>query len=195
MNTKGLIVTGTGRYFDYNNINKDNIHIDDIINSLSRINRFIGHSHRAYSVSEHTIYCYAMSKEAGFSDREKLLVLLHDFPEAYIGDFPSPLKDMLPELSNIEEKIELALYNHLNIKPPTKEEYNKIKSIDITMLLVEMKYLTHHNYKIDDSKIKIYREFLDDSKFELSDVSPTEKSLNVVLRSIFNSLLELNKRG
>lgn len=165
------IVTNTGNIFSYENIENNNINIEDILHSLPRINRFVGHSIRPYSVGEHTLLCYYMAKEKGYSTREQLLTFIHDFAEAYVGDCPAPLKKMLPEFRNIEEKVELEIYKYLGIKPPTKEEIQLVKSIDITMLLIEMKYLTLHEYKNYDifDNADIYEEFLIDSKFKISD--------------------------
>lgn len=162
------IKTYQGIAFDYTNPTKEMINETDIIYALSRINRFVGHSKRAYSVAEHSILCLNMANHLGYTDREKFLVLIHDFTEAYVGDCPAPLKRMLPEFSFIEEKVENAIYEYLGIEPPTAEEYEKIKVIDLTALVVEMRDLTDHDYtefydRIDMDLINRYCISVDES--------------------------------
>lgn len=147
------LVTYTGKTIDYSNVTKEDIEIEDILYSLSRINRFVGHSVRPYSVLEHSIVCYFMAVSLGYSKREQLLCLIHDFPEAYVGDCPSPLKSLLPEFSIIEERIETAIFNKLDIEIPTKDEIKKIKTVDLTSLYCEMRDLTYHNQKVVDESL------------------------------------------
>lgn len=200
--SKKVIVTESGRYFDYTDINKDNIFIDDIISSLSKLNRFVGHSIRPYSVGEHSLLCYEMARLKGYSVREQLLVLIHDFAEAYVGDCPAPLKDLLPDFETIEDKVDEAIFEHLGIAPPTKEEYIKVKNVDITMLLFEMKNLTYHNYKeyTPSDGIEIYHEFLDYNfnVFNLSSnafrfYSHYDKAVTEIMKEVFENLMKLYK--
>jgi 5'-deoxynucleotidase YfbR-like HD superfamily hydrolase len=183
-----MLVTYTGKKFDYNNITKDSICIEDIIHSLPRINRFIGHSTRAYTDAEHLLLCLVMAEKLGYSPRLKLLTFIHDFPEAYTGDFPTPLKKLMPELKELEKKIEKALYEHLEIEPPTEVEHQLVKRIDNTMLVIEMRDLTLHDYEIyiNDST---YLELLDDDDFKIGLVGYDEKQLQNMLSEIFNSLI------
>src|SRR5690606_41714301 len=90
---------------------------------------------------------YFLAEELGYTDREKLLVLIHDFTEAYCGDVNTELKKRLPEYGKIEREIELAIYDHFEIEPPSKEEEFKIKVADYTMLAIEMRDLTHHDHR------------------------------------------------
>lgn len=191
------IITHTGRYFSYDNISEDNIHIDDIIHSLPRINRFVGHSIRPYSVGEHSIYCYLMSKHLGYTNREQLLVLMHDFTEAYIGDCPSPLKKYIPEFNEIEDRVENAIYKSLKIDMPTQEEVAKIKDIDITMLMIEMIQLTNHKHIQLNSGLgqrnKIYTEFFTDFDFALKH-NKYSKSINYD-KDVYNDLNNMFKEA
>ncbi|MER2006522.1 MAG: hypothetical protein ABS939_03640 [Psychrobacillus sp.] len=184
-----MLVTYTGKDFDYNNITKESICIDDIIHSLTRINRFIGHSKRAYTVAEHLFLCVIMAGELGYSAREKLLVLTHDFPEAYTGDCPTPLKQLLPEFKVIESKIEKALYEHLGIAPPTEEEHLKVKRIDNTMLVIEMRDMTLHDYSKYINELT-HVELLDDIGFKVWENGYSEKQLQRFLHQEFSELME-----
>ena len=65
----------------------DEIHIEDIAASLSKLCRFNGHTSEFYSVAEHCCYvCDILPPEL------KLAGLLHDASEAYLCDIPRPLK-------------------------------------------------------------------------------------------------------
>ncbi|QPK89703.1 hypothetical protein IEN91_04440 [Bacillus velezensis] len=141
------LVTYSGIEFNHLNPTKEMINIDDIVTALHRLNRFVGHSSRAYNVAEHSFNCFRMAGLLGYSDREKFLTLIHDFTEAYVGDCPTPLKMLLPDFSAIEKKVELAIYDYLDISPPTEEEETKIKVVDLTMLAIEMRDLTHHDWR------------------------------------------------
>lgn len=181
------LMTYTGRVFDYNNITKDSINIDDILLSLPRLNRFVGHSSRAYSVGEHSIYCALMAKELGYSPREQFLTFIHDFTEPYVSDCPAPLKNMLPQFKEIEAQVEAVIYEYFGIEPPTEEEHIKIKKVDLTMLAVEMKYLTLHDYKSFMSDFT-YNEFVENSNFDLTKNNPSEEEVRSGMKIVFDEL-------
>jgi len=184
--------TYTGRIFDFGNINKDNVHIDDILLSLPRLNRFVGHSSRAYSVGEHTLFCYLMAKKLGYSTRETLLTFIHDFTEAYVSDCPAPLKRLLPQFEHYEAQVELAICEYLGIEPPTEEEHLKVKRIDLTILVVEMRDLTLHDYEHFLNEYT-YDEMLEDDDFKLSETVMGEDSIRITLKVIFDDLMKKYK--
>ena len=160
------IVTTSGRYFDFKNINSESIHIKDICHALPKVNRFTGHSTVPWSVGVHSLACYQMAKDLGYSVREQLLVLIHDFTEAYVGDVASPLKYLLPDYIAIEKQVETAIYEHLRIDPPNDEECAKIKKIDLTLLMLEMRYFTNHDYTQFMNE-DTFTEFIDNERYDL----------------------------
>lgn len=183
------LVTYKGIEFDYINPTPEMIDVEDIIRSISRLNRFVGHSTRAYSVGEHTYFCLVMAELLGYSYREQLLVFLHDFTEAYVSDCPAPLKKFLPEFAVIEERVEHAIYKHVGIAPPTQEEYAKIKSIDLSMLVIEMRDLTVHsweNFIFDNT----HTEILDHPELYIDKEGfISERLLRDVLHECYEDLL------
>ena len=183
------LTTYTGKTFDFNNITKESIDITDIIRSLPRLNRFVGHSSRAYSVAEHTILCTIMAFKLGYSRREQFLTFIHDFTEAYCGDCPAPLKEFLPQFKQIEKKVEHAILDYFGIDYPTEEEHWKIKRIDRTMLVIEMKEMTLHSHEkfIDDTT---YTEMLEHVDLQINHKEPNEEVLNESLLSLLETLLE-----
>lgn len=176
-----MFVTYTGKLFDYNNITKESICIDDIFHSLSRINRFIGHSKRPYTVAEHLLRCLDMANDLEYSPRIKLLTFVHDFAEAYTGDCPTPLKDLLPEFRVIEKNVETALYEFLEIEPPTEEEHLLVKRIDNTMLVIEMRDLTLHDHTVYISDLT-YMENIESGEYDIKDdLNLSEETLQLLL--------------
>lgn len=187
-----MLVTYTGKIFDYDNITADSICLDDIIHAICKLNRFVGHSSRPYTVGEHTYYCLLMAEKLGFNTKQKLQVLMHDFSEAYVGDCPSPLKKHLKDFKTIEKKVEKAIWEHFGLPLPTEEEHKLIKRVDLTMLVIEMRDLTHHDYRYFITE-NTYLEILEDEDFNLRKNNVPEK-LEDILFSSFHKLMDENKK-
>ena len=79
----------------------------DVAHALARVNRFGGHTTRPLSVAQHSlIVAEIMASGLGVANPTLLLQgLVHDAPEAYVGDLPSPLKALLPEYQEIEARV------------------------------------------------------------------------------------------
>lgn len=82
--------------------------IEDIAHALANICRWTGHTSRFYSVAEHCIRAAAIAPPEC-----KLHVLMHDATEAYLGDVATPLKQLLPEYSHLEEVHDFWVYKWL----------------------------------------------------------------------------------
>lgn len=92
----GWIQTYTGRVFWPLDPHPKDFCIEDIAHALSRICRFAGHTKRFYSVAQHSVF---VARRCGF------VGLMHDFPEAYIGDMARPLKDFMPSFKTVEKRV------------------------------------------------------------------------------------------
>lgn len=109
----GWIQTFTGKQFWPMEPNPDSISIIDIATSLSRINRFTGHTTFPYSVSQHSIYVsHILHKE------DQKWGLLHDAHEAYVNDMVSPVKKYFPLYQEIETKLMQAVAERFNLQWP-----------------------------------------------------------------------------
>lgn len=185
-----MLVTYTGKVFDFNDINKDSICITDVIHSLPHINRFLGHSSRPYSVGEHTYLGLVMAEELGYTALQRLHWFKHDFTEAYVGDCPTPLKRLLTEFKVIEHKVEKAIEEHLGLEPLTVEEEELVKRIDNTLLVLEMRDLTLHDYtKFIDSHT--YTDILDDRFYKINkNHGMSTFDLKQLLQSSFDKLIK-----
>ncbi len=111
------------------------IDIDDIAYSLSRTNRFGGHTSRSYSVAEHCILGVGQSLP-----ENQLAFLLHDASEAYLGDIAGPLKRsaVFAEYRALEERWQAAICNRYGLRGDAK----KVHETDKRMLVTEQRDLT-----------------------------------------------------
>jgi len=123
------IQTYTGRVVDPFNLKPEDIDIEDICYSISRICRFGGHCLRFYSVAEHSVYVSEF-----VSDENKLWGLLHDASEAYFGDLPRPIKRAIPGYQEAEMKAQQVIAEKFGLPYPIPEE---VKDIDTRLLLSE----------------------------------------------------------
>ncbi len=85
------IETYLGGYLDYLDPRAEDIELADIARGLAHTCRFAGQTTRFYSVAEHAIYVRNLVIAAGHPELA-LAALHHDSHEAYLGDWPTPLK-------------------------------------------------------------------------------------------------------
>lgn len=134
------ILTADGHYFDFIEPQRHTITLNAIARGLANTCRFGGQCERFYSVAEHSIWVSKLVP-AEFAD----IGLLHDAAEAFIGDVPKPLKEMLPDYKEVERRIEAAVFGSFGFTslPPA------IKVADMTMLATEQRYLmaNHDDWK------------------------------------------------
>lgn len=122
------IRTYTGKEFDFFNLNEDMICIEDIAHSLSHQCRFGGHTKHFYSIAQHSMW---MAKQA---DINQLECLMHDSTEAYLLDVPTPIKRLLPQYKDYENKLHEVISKKFNLIYPYPEIVN---SLDLLSLMVE----------------------------------------------------------
>ncbi len=132
------MITADGHYFDLANPRPQDVFICDIAIALGNICRFGGclPDPHWYSVAEHSCHAADLAKELGYDKGVQRCCLLHDAAEAYIGDIVKPLKNMLPELRTIEERVEAAIWKALYVDW-TVEAIDAVKWIDRMLLKAE----------------------------------------------------------
>lgn len=86
------VATYTGRQFWPLDVRPEDLVLDDIAHALALQCRFNGHVREFYSVAEHSVRVSWVLEQGGQPVEIQLWGLLHDAPEAYIGDMVRPLK-------------------------------------------------------------------------------------------------------
>lgn len=110
----------------------------DIARGLSFQNRYCGHTITPFTIAQHSVMAadYAMTT---LEDPELAqIMLLHDATEAYLGDMPRPLKAVVPEYREIEERTWRAIATRfwLPLAMPAA-----VKEVDNHMLAIEKVHL------------------------------------------------------
>lgn len=97
---KHWIVTASGKRFWPLAAEPEDVCIEDIAHALANVCRFAGHCSVFYSVAQHSIHVSHLVPA-----EDALAGLLHDATEAYIGDMCRPLKALMPEYQEAEQRL------------------------------------------------------------------------------------------
>ena len=135
------ITTYTGKHFDPVYPEEDKIDIRDIAHALSLTCRGNGHVKTFFSVGQHCIHCALEAEARGYSERLILACLLQDASECYMSDVPRPIKGILPEYKETEERLLEQVYHKFLGSTLTDEEEALVKQIDNDMLYYDLLHL------------------------------------------------------
>lgn len=166
---ESYISTYSGNKFFPFNPKKEDVLIDDISRSLSNLARYNGHTEYMFSVAQHSVNCANILKFLGYNNRIVLLGLMHDTAEAYLGDYPSPIKKFIPELEEIENDILNVIFDRFDIEKPSKEEWDIVMEADKSLLLFEGVNITSnvnnwaYSYEQNLINLMSYSEFREDN--------------------------------
>lgn len=133
-----FITTYTGKHFDYENPDPDQICIEDIAHSLSLTVRGNGHVRTFFSVAQHCLMCAKEAEARHLSDRIILACLLHDASEAYMSDVPSPVKHTLPYYEEQEKALLDMIYTKFLGSPLDEAEAQAVDEIDHGLLIYDL---------------------------------------------------------
>lgn len=126
------ILTADGVYFDFDNP-ATGVTLNTIARGLANTCRFGGQCDPFYSVAEHSVWVSRLVPE-----KYALAGLFHDAAEAFIGDMPRPLKEVLPDYQAVEARVEAAIFPLLGLPI---ELPNAVKRADVVMLATEQRAL------------------------------------------------------
>lgn len=131
---KCIIRTLTGIKLDLLNPTEDMINIHDIAIGLAQKCHYGGQTPMYFSLAMHSILVHDL-----FNTRERrnflklrLVALLHDASEAYMGDMVKPLKSLLPEFERIEHNLTDVIMSKYGVIDDYKIHYKElVKPVDI----------------------------------------------------------------
>lgn len=159
------IATSLGGMWSIAHPAERDVFIDDIAAGSARNCRYAGQLRdevEFFSVAEHAIVMTYWAIENGYVIylEDALAILLHDASEAYFGDMPTPLKQLLPEFRAIEDMAQdviisafgLTKENTLITKKTIKEIDNRIRVDERPRLIAEPAMSAGHNITWDSGE-------------------------------------------
>lgn len=132
----GWMVTASGRRFFPRLPDPADVCIEDVAHALSNICRFGGHVRSFYSVAQHSVIVSKMVPE-----RLALYGLLHDAPEAYIGDMVRPLKRTIPEFQKVEAAVWSCILKAFELPDMSMADWEVVKHFDNVAIVTERRDL------------------------------------------------------
>ena len=133
--------TFSGRRVSVLNPSPNQIAFEDICVAISKQCRFNGHATHFYSVSQHCVIGAELAKERFGEDIAKEF-LLHDATEAYVGDLIRPVKCMIPQFKEIEQRFWKAIAIKFDLPLIHSPE---VKYLDNVMLAWEKRDFLPHS--------------------------------------------------
>lgn len=121
------ITTYTGKRFNFIDVKADDIDIVDIAKGLAYKPHFGGMTPKYFSIAEHCLLVEMLLPE-NCTMRDRLVALLHDGSEAYLGDMLKPIKVLLPEFCKIEDNLTVCILHKYGFE---LSEIKRIKPQDI----------------------------------------------------------------
>jgi hypothetical protein len=140
------------------------IYIEDIAHRLSNINRFNGAGKCFFSVAQHSVnianLCYEHAANLSIDPDEAFLAgLLHDAPEAFYGDFISPVKIIIgSEALAWLKDVDATVFKALNVTNIMQRCEKLWKWADLNQLFSEAAMLDIFGEYVINDKIYTVKE-------------------------------------
>lgn len=149
------ITTFTGKHISPVNPAEELIDIKDIAHALSLTTRGNGQVKTFFSVASHCILCCKEAKARGLSKRIQLACLIHDASESYMSDVPSPLKKVMSEYSEYENKLLSLIYTKYLGSDLDDNEKAELEKIDKNLMFYDLRELLGENKDKPEPKIHV----------------------------------------
>lgn len=125
-----------GTFYTYSRIKMDVLNprvnmiiLEDIVKGLAYNSHFSGQTPEFFSIAEHCLITEMLVREHHPEDFElRLIALLHDASEAYIGDMIHPIKILFPEFKELENKLQETIMQAFGLP---FERMSEIKIYDL----------------------------------------------------------------
>lgn len=159
-----FVNTYSGKEMSLVNPKVEDVSLLDISYTLANIKRW--NATTPFTVAQHSLLVEEIVRLNGGSNKERLLALLHDSAEAYIGDMPKPLKDL--DVNSLFLKTE-ALIEDVIRQAFQLEEFNsmftdRIRQADaLSAKLEAYKYKTsskNFNTELTPEETQKYKDLL-----------------------------------
>lgn len=137
----GYITTFSGAQFMLASPMPEMVQLEDIAHALSMICHFGGHTAQFFSVAQHSVLVAKAARIRGFDREFCKWALMHDAPEAYLGDVTRPLKVLLPYYRTLEEGVMEAIAQKFGLVTMRDDSFAELKKIDDSILKLEAKML------------------------------------------------------
>lgn len=116
------------------------VNLADIAGSLAKINRWNGHTRQPISVAAHSIFVSWILREWGYPSAIQRCGLLHDATEAYMGDIPTPMKWIFPQLRAYEMELWGVVREALGNGDLPREIPEPVKTADMLSMIIEWRH-------------------------------------------------------
>lgn len=135
-------MTASGVHFHPFDARTDMVRIDDVAHALSHLCRFNGHCSRMWSVASHSMLVARIVAEHLDHPELEYTALLHDAPEAFLGDVISPVQRGLPDFKDAYAKVERVVFDALGVElTPRGLLPEPVKVADAMALAIEARDL------------------------------------------------------
>jgi hypothetical protein len=124
----------SGARYEFEKPDPDVVNIYDIAYALAFINRALGRF-GPYSVAQHSVL-----GSRRIAPPFRFPFLMHDAAEAFIGDWPTPLKLILPKVQDLEALAQTAIATAFDLSVAELNS-KEVKFVDARMLATEKRDL------------------------------------------------------
>jgi hypothetical protein len=142
------VETYSGVHFDLANPDAALVRLVDVAHALAHANRFAGHATTGYPVAQHSVYVRDRVAERipdSMPRREAarlvFAALLHDCAETYVGDSIGPVKQLCPDIVELEDRVLRVVAPALGADYDLITTHPYIAEADHRALLTEAQWL------------------------------------------------------